>query len=574
MKQVPETIPALIGKSIASHGDKPVFSYVDGTPITFAKLGRLIKQVELLLAEHGVSPGDRVAVLSENRPEWPVAYLGVVGYGAVVTPILPDFHENEVANILEHSEAKLVFVSPRLRAKLDGAVALLEERSTAPTSLDIENLSIESSEQEPSPAASAREPGPDDLAAIIYTSGTTGSSKGVMLTHRNIVSNVIAASPIGGFEAGDCMLSLLPLSHSYECTLGCLTPAAAGAAVYYLDKPPSPTVLMPALAQVRPQQMLTVPLFIEKIFRNKIHPQLTGSAVKRMLYGVGPVRKLLHKVACKKLMQSFGGRLRFFGIGGAALAPDVEQFLRDGGFPYAIGYGLTETAPLIAGSSPADTYYRAIGPAIEGTQVRIAGKDSESGEGEIQVHGPNVMRGYFKDEERTAETFTADGWLRTGDLGFFDKEKRLYIRGRIKNMLLGPSGENIYPEEIEAVINSKPLVAESLVYQAGGKLVAKVHLNYEAMLAYAADHAEDLRDSAEELVELTRELMQNTASDLEERRSEEMTRLHEIASGFLDDLKQRVNQELNTFSRIAEFVEQPDPFEKTPTMKIKRYLYV
>lgn len=574
MNHLPETIPALIGNSIARHGEMPVFSYVDEPPISFAKLGRLIKRVGHVLAEQGVAPGDRVALLSENRPEWPVAYLGIVGYGAVVTPILPDFHENEVANILEHAEAKLVFVSPRLRAKFDGAAALLNQRSSSPKSLEIEKLSVENSEEDPTPASSAREPGPDDLAVIIYTSGTTGSSKGVMLTHRNIVSNVVAATPIGGFEAGDCMLSLLPLSHSYECTLGCLTPAAAGAAVYYLDKPPSPTVLMPALAQVRPQQMLTVPLFIEKIFRNKIHPQLTSSALKRILYGVKPVRTLLHKVACKKLMKSFGGRLRFFGVGGAALAPDVEQFLRDGGFPYAIGYGLTETSPLIAGSSPADTHYRAIGPAIQGVEVRIAGRDSESGEGEIQVRGPNVMRGYFKDDTRTAETFTEDGWLRTGDLGFFDKQKRLYIRGRIKNMLLGPSGENIYPEEIEAVINAKPLVAESLVYQAGGKLIAKVYLNYEAMLAYTIDHAEDLRDSAEELLGLARELMENTASDLEERRSEEMTRLHEIASGFLEDLKQRVNQELNTFSRIAEFVEQREPFEKTPTMKIKRYLYV
>lgn len=543
------TLPSLLHRSVALYADYEAVGYVDGEAISYRTLAQRVRETAAGLGALGVEPGDRVAILSENMPNWSIAYLAVTTMGAVAVPILPDFSEIEVRNILEHSEASVVFASQRLRPKLalddrDGK----RDPAATRTVITLDDFAgLPPAELTSEDAADAAVPAEDDLAAIIYTSGTTGSSKGVMLTHKNIVSNVEAARPIAEMSPGEKMVSLLPLSHTYECTIGLLVPLSGGASVWYLDKPPSPTVLMPALEKIRPHLMLTVPLFIEKIYRNRVLATLQKKAVLRAAMRVAPLRRLLHRAAGKKVTAIFGGRLHFFGIGGAAVAPDVERFMRDARFPYAIGYGLTETAPLLAGSGPKNTLFRSTGPALEGVELRVADPDPKTGEGEIQARGPNVMRGYYRDPERTAETFTADGWFRTGDLGAIDARGNVFIRGRLKNMILGPSGENIYPEELEAVINAEPLVQDSLVLQKGGQLVALVNLNVDAFKEYLGDVKSNVND--------------------------ELDRLRIEAEAFLAELQQRVNAQLSAFARISRFIPQLEPFEKTPTMKIKRYLY-
>lgn len=550
------TLNALLKQSVSTFGNKTALAEIDGREISYTELGRRVEAVSHLLHDHGVIAGDRVAVLSENSPQWGVAYFAITAMGAVAVPILPDFHANEVHHILRHSGAKAVFVSEKLYGKIEDAdisslhtVFLIENFSVIPTETQKDKLKelIEEGGRELAKLKEAalkftgirhEQVAEDDLASIIYTSGTTGSSKGVMLTHKNIVYDAIATTSIVDVGPNDRMLSMLPLSHAYECTLGLVSPVLGGGSVYYLDKPPTPRVLLPALQKVKPTIMLTVPLVIEKIFKNRILPQLKKNAAVRGLYKLPVVRKKLNQIAGKKLLETFGGCLRSYCIGGAALSPDVEAFLREAKFPYAIGYGLTETAPLISGTGPEATVYRAAGKALPGVEFRIDSPNPKTGEGEILVRGPMVMKGYYKDEARTAEMLQ-DGWFRTGDLGVLDKNGYLFIKGRLKNMILGPSGENIYPEEIEAIINEDPQVLESLVFERDRKLTARVHLNYEALdEQFAPD-----------------KLNEQQVADL------------------LEALRRRVNEQLSTFSRLNKIIEQPEPFEKTPTMKIKRYLY-
>jgi long-chain acyl-CoA synthetase len=378
-----------------------------------------------------------------------------------------------------------------------------------------------------------------DLAEIIYTSGTTGHSKGVMLTHANIVFDAEATESIVTVRPTDRLLSILTLAHTYECTLGLVAALMRGAAVYYLDRPPSATALIPALQAVRPTIVLSVPLVIEKIYRSKVQPEIEKRALSRVpLFSL-----LLARVAGRTLKKTFGGKIRVFAVGGAAIAPDVELFLRRAHFPYAIGYGLTETAPVVAGSPPRSTCFRATGPALPGVQIRIAEPRPDTGEGEVQVKGPNVMRGYYQDEERTKEAFTADGWFRTGDLGVLDRRGRLFIRGRLKTMILGASGENIYPEEIEALINQSPFVDESLVYGDGSAVAALVQLKPDAL----ADFMSAVQDG-----------VSNAQATL---------------STLLSRIQREVNAKLASFSHVHRVELQEEPFEKTPSQKIKRFLY-
>jgi long-chain acyl-CoA synthetase len=345
----------------------------------------------------------------------------------------------------------------------------------------------------------------------------------------------------------DRFLSILPLSHTYENTLGLVLPLICGASVHYLQKPPTPAVLLPALASVRPTTILAVPLVIEKIYRNRVLPALTKNALLRTLYRIPFVRRRLHRIAGRKLMETFGGQLRFFGVGGAKLDPVVDRFLDEARFPYAIGYGLTETSPLAAGSAPFGTKVGFVGPRLPGTEVELRDVDPHTGEGEIWIKGPNVMQGYYREPGLTAEVLTADGWFRTGDLGFFDAEGNLAIRGRLKNMIVGASGENIYPEEIESVINSFRHVVESVVVQQKGRLVAMVHLNRDEL----EQRYQHLRDEAGRRV------------DDVERRVDEVLR----------ELKAYVNARVNRFSQIQVVIHSPEPFIKTATQKIKRFLY-
>jgi long-chain acyl-CoA synthetase len=342
----------------------------------------------------------------------------------------------------------------------------------------------------------------------------------------------------------DRFLSVLPLSHTYENTLGLILPMLCGSCVYYLRKPPTPAVLIPAMAEIKPSVMLTVPLIIEKIYFNKIIPAFRDKLILKLLYKIPFFRIKLNGAAGKKLLKIFGGNLKFYGIGGAKLNKTVEKFLIEAKFPYAIGYGLTETAPLLAGSNPQKSVFDSTGPAIEGIELIINNPDQKTGEGEIWVKGPNVMKGYYREPEMTKEVLTSDGWFKTGDLGTLDSNNNLYIKGRLKNMIVGASGENIYPEEIESIINNSRFVVESLVVQQKGKLVALVHINME------------------ELEKKYHTLKQDMTKQFEDKVDE-----------VLKELQAYVNSQVNKFSQIQKVILQSDPFKKTATLKIKRFLY-
>jgi long-chain acyl-CoA synthetase len=496
----------------------------------------------------GMKAGDRVMILAENRPEWPMAYFGAAFAGLVTVPVLIDFSGEQIKAIGDHAGISGIFITEKTAPKIAGPGmeqriphvyldSLILDNFRETHSLDTSILvSLYGREkrlslpgQEPSQGDRFPETQPDDLASIIYTSGTTGNSKGVMLSNRNLLFTAQASRKLMKIFPRDRLLSVIPLAHTYECTLGLLTAVMNGASTTYLDRPPAPAVLLPAIQSLRPTAMVTVPLFIEKIYRGRIAPKLMASP----LYKFPLTRFLAIRLAGHKLMAALGSSIRFFGIGGAPLSEETERFLRKVQFPYAPGYGLTETAPLVAGTAPYRFPFRSAGSVLKGVEVRIVGEGkSGASEGEIQVRGPNVMMGYYRDEARTKEAFTPDGWLKTGDLGILDQKGHLFIRGRLKTMILGPSGENIYPEEIEGLLNTSSLVEDVLVYPGErGEIVALIVLSEKAKTMLAA-----LEDS-------------------------------------LGELKNMVNKRLAAFSQINRIEIQQEPFEKTPTQKIKRFLY-
>jgi long-chain acyl-CoA synthetase len=539
------TFPSKFYETVENHGKRNAYAFVGENPKTYEEAKREIHALMAFLEKNGISQGDKVAILSANMPNWGLAYFAITFMGAVAVPVLPDFSVTEVANVLEHSGSVAIFISAPLLNRIDGF-----KSEVLKTFIQIEDYSLINKENnhfgyDPS-ASPVRDYNveEDDLASIIYTSGTTGRSKGVMLTHKNITFNAMKGRRIQWIDENDRFLSVLPLSHTYENTLGLILPMLGGSCVYYLRKPPTPTVLIPALAEVKPTMMLTVPLIIEKIYFNKILPTFQDNFILKLLYKIPTLRKLLNKAAGKKLYATFGGELKFFGIGGAKLNKTVEKFLIEAKFPYAIGYGLTETAPLLAGANPQKSVFDSTGPAIEEIELKINNPDKKTGEGEIWAKGPNVMKGYYKEPEMTNEVLTSDGWFKTGDLGVMDKMNNLYIKGRLKNMIVGASGENIYPEEIESVINNFRFVVESLVVQQKGKLVAMVHLNMEEL-------------------EKKYQILKEDMSEKFEEKKEEL----------LAELKEYVNSNVNKFSQINKVVLQKVPFQKTATLKIKRFLY-
>ena len=509
---------------------------------TYKQLETEVKKAALQLQFIGVKKGDKVALLSQNMPQWGIAFFATCILGAVAVPILPDFHPNEIKNIIQHADVSVIFVSETLRSKLEPVPGLtviyiedfqIVSETTAPLAVQMDDQLFSYPKVEEK-----------DLASIIYTSGTTGKSKGVMLTHKNIVWTAQQCWLIQNVVPGDRFLSVLPLSHTFENTIGFILAVKYGATIHYLQKPPVASVLLPALKQVRPTVMLIVPLIIEKIYKSKILPEINEKFITRTLFKIPVFRKMIHRIAGKKLFETFGGELKFFGIGGAKLDDNVERFLMESGFPLAIGYGMTESSPLLAGAGVGKTRYLSTGTPMSGVQLRIANPNPQTGQGEIQAKGENVMLGYYKEPQITKETFTEDGWLKTGDLGYFDKDGNLFIKGRMKNMIVGASGENIYPEEIESVINRMEYVLESLVVQQKGRLVALVHLNKEEL--------------------------EKKYNDL---KVETVTYLNDKADEILKEIQNKVNEELNKFSQIQRIVWQSDPFEKTPTQKIKRFLY-
>jgi long-chain acyl-CoA synthetase len=556
------TLLCVLNNSVAQFADRPAVSFVDLPKITYREFKAKVDEVIRFLKSEGVIAGDRVAILSENQPNWGIAYFAITTIGAIAVPIMTEFHSEEVHHIIRHSESKAIFISAKYFNKIDDLEhdslqtrILLEDFSVIPpnTKNDLLKEVIAGGKKEFAKIKEAAmkfvglipdEVEEDSLALILYTSGTTGHSKGVMLTHKNVVSDAISTLDMVHVDSNDRMLSILPLFHTIESTLGLVIPLTVGASVTYLDKPPTAAVLLPALQKVKPTVMLAVPLIIEKIYRNKILPEFNKRAIIRGLYKIPTIRKSLNKIAGKKLLHTFGGELRMFCIGGAALSADVEKFLKEAGFPYAIGYGLTETSPLVTGTGPEKVRLRTAGKPMLWMQVKIEDPDPKNGEGEILIKGPNVMKGYYKDPEKTNAVFTKDGWFKSGDLGVLDTDGYLYIKGRSKNVIIGSNGKNIYPEEIESIINEFPFVAESLVMEKGDQLVAKVYLNYE---------------------EIDKEFRIQKLSEPKAR---------EIITNIFADLHVQVNLRVNTFSRVNKIIEQPEPFEKTPTQKIKRYLYV
>ena len=534
------TLYELVRNSVEKFASKVAFSMFEGDDVTYAEVGRRIEKVQEILTCAGLHAGDKVALLSSNMPNWGVCYFAVTSAGMVAVPILPDFSGEELDMIIAHSEAKALLVSDRLFTKLSKQT--IERLNVV---VRTKNLGVIA--QRVKGEGSMAVPKPDDLAVIIYTSGTTSKPKGVMLTHAALCAQVGISSSIFPVLPDDVFLSVLPLSHTYECSIGMIYPFSMGARVVYLDRPPTASALMPALRAVRPSVMLIVPLIIEKIYRHQVLAKFNSNGFWRTLYKVGFLRRYLHRVAGKKLLKLFGGRLRFLGIGGAKLDGGAEKFLLEAKVPYAIGYGLTETAPLLAGAAPSQVRLGSTGPQAPGVQLRLENINPDTRQGEVVALTPSVMLGYFKNPEATKEVFTDDGWFRTGDLGEFDKDGWLYIKGRLKNMIVGPGGENIYPEDIETVLNSHVYIADSIVTEQEGRLVALVHFN---------------RDEIEAMVDNWREEWE-TQKVAWEAKTEQLKK----------EIMDFVNAKVNRFSRISEVVEEKDDFAKTPTHKIKRFLY-
>lgn len=535
----PLTLQSLINYSTKNFANKPAVSYVDGTPLTYAELGEKIEEVAALLFSLGLKKEDKVALLSHNMPNWVIAYFSVVANGLIIVPILPDFTRDEINNVMLHSEAKVLFVSERLLSRVDGLDLPYLEAKILIDDLSIFNSKNEISQNVKVPLIKVK---PEDTAAIIYTSGTTGRSKGVELSHKSLTFTAMQSFTFHPINSSDVFLSLLPLSHTYENTIGMLYPIMYGSSIYYLEKPPTPSALLPALTKIRPTMMLAVPLIMEKLYKNQIQSKFSTSHFKSMIYKTPLFRKIIHRIAGKKLFETFGGRLTFFGIGGAKIDARVERFLKEARFPYAIGYGLTETAPLLAGAGTHQTKLQSTGFAVQGVDLKINNPD-KNGVGEIWAKGPNVMKGYYKNPEATKEVLTTDGWFKTGDYGLFDKHKRLYIKGRMKNTIVGASGENIYPEDIESIINNNKFVVESLVIEEDGFLIAKVLLDLE-----------NLEKSFEHI-----------KSVIEDKREKHIQ--------WTQNFVKEVNAKLNRVSQIKRVDIIDKPFEKTASQKIKRFLY-
>ena len=534
------TLYEIVKHSVEKFSERIAFTMIDGEDVSYKEVGERVEKVQEMLISAGLNAGDKVAILSSSMPNWGVSYFAVTTAGMVAVPILPDFTGAELDLIIEHSEAKAILVSDKLYTKL-----------SKPT-LDKMNIVIRTKGlnvimQNVKAQGSMSIPKPEDLAVIIYTSGTTSKPKGVMLTHYNIAAQTTIIPPLFDYNENDVLLSILPLAHTYECTLGMIYPFSRGARIHYMDRPPTASALMPALAKVRPTVIASVPLIMEKVYRGKVLPTFQKNKLMRTLYGWNWSRKILHKVAGKQLKKLFGGRMRLFAIGGAKFDTDAERFLLEAGFPYGIGYGLTETAPLIAGAVGKMVRIGSTGPSLPDVQIRLDNINPETGQGEIVVKTPCCMQGYYKNEQVTKEAFTEDGWFRTGDLGAIAEDGWIFIKGRLKNMIVGPSGENIYPEDIEEVLNSNRFVAESVVTEEDGKLIALVHFDTTALSEAYDEFKHKMAVSKEQ-----------TALKMEEIKRE---------------LVEYVNSKVNRFSKISKVVDNGEEFEKTPTKKIRRFNY-
>lgn len=557
--EVGMTLNYVIDSGREKYGDAAAIGMAMADPLSYRQLHERIVALAARMQADGVKKGDHIAILAENSHNWGTAYLAVVRLGAIAVPILPDLPEADVHHILKEMKVRYLFTTQRqiekiyeLRDahKLKGPVVTLDDYAGIDGLLELTTFSDfleeamrrmeERSEEDPPQFPVVAE---DDLASILYTSGTSGYSKAVMLSHKNLTSNAYAASTLAELKEGDVFLSILPISHTYEFTCGFILPLIKGCRIAYAGKTPTPAILQNLCQHERPTVIFAVPLVLEKIYKKRVLPKIENSRMLKLVCKTSFGRKMIYKKIGAKLLDFFGGRLLFMGIGGAALNPDVEDFLAQAQFPYLIGYGLTESAPLLAGGPLGEPtiVVGSTGKPIPGVQVSIVNPDPQTGIGEIYGCGPNIMQGYYNDREASAEVLTEDGWLATGDLGYFDEAGNLHIRGRSKNVIVMASGENVYPETIEHKMNGYGWVVEALVVENNGQLDAWIYPDYEFIDEQTAEQSRSQR--------------------------------HKYIEKLIEDMRKQLNSELPPASRITKIFERREPFIKTATHKIKRYLY-
>lgn len=523
----------------------------NGVSYQYKDVARKIMKLHILLERCGLKPGDKVALCGRNSAQWAVAFLGVMTYGAVAVPILNEFKPDNIHHLVRHSEAKLLFIDhsiwenldPALMPGLEGVLLIADysllmsnnERLTDVRARLNEYFGKAFPERFGAQDVRVYDERGDELALINYTSGSTGFSKGVMLSYRNLWSNVqFTIDDLTFLQPGDGLVCMLPLAHMYGLVVELLHPFVKGCHVHFLTRTPSPRVIMDAFAEVHPKLIVSVPLIIEKIIKTKVFPLLDKPLMKILMHVPFVDDHLLARIK-QRLTDTFGGELREMVIGGAGLNKDVEEFLRRIDFPFTVGYGMTECAPLISYAPWNEARAGSCGKVVARMEARVDSPDPETTAGVIYVKGENVMMGYYKNPEATAQVLGADGWLNTGDIGNIDADKFIYIRGRDKNMILGPSGQNIYPEEIEQTLNNMPYVSESIVVSDGGKLVALIYPDYDLTTKSGMSVADIDAVMAENLAAL--------------------------------------NKEVPAYSQISRYKLMSEEFEKTPKRSIKRYLY-
>ena len=548
-----ESFNAIIEKSIIDNWDRDALTDYKGITLQYHDVARKIEKLHILFENGGVERGDKIALCGRNSAHWAVAFLATLTYGAIAVPVLHEFTAEQIHNIVNHSEAKFLFVGDVVATQVDpvkmpgleGIINIpdysLRLSRTDKLTYAREHLNEMFGRKYPKyfrrqHVAYYKEQSPDELALINYTSGTTGFSKGVMIPYRALWGNYDFAEHVLGnvVKQGDSVISILPMAHMYGMAFEFIFEFLHGCHIYYLTRIPSPAIIAQAFTDIRPAIIIAVPLIIEKIIRKRVFPKLQNNTM-RLLWNMPVISKKIQQRVCEQVRKAFGDQFYEIIIGGAAFNHEVEQFLKAIGFPFTVGYGATECAPIICYSDWQHFVPGSCGRAVVHMEVKIDSPDPARIPGEILARGTNVMLGYYKNPEATAQTIDADGWYHTGDLGTMDADGNVFIRGRSKNMLLGPSGQNIYPEEIEDKLNSMQLVLESVVVQRDTKLVALVHPDMDA--------ATDLGIRPDALAQLM-----------------EQNRIH-------------VNEQLPAYCKLAEIEIHKNEFEKTPKKSIKRYLY-
>lgn len=528
--------------------DKPALNNIGGESFTYAQIARSIARFHIIFEYAGISKGEKISLCAQNGARWGFAYLAVNTFETVIVPILADFKAESVMGLVNHSGSIMLFTDhekwsrmslaamPKVRAVVDVNTLQLFACSDDKIQYAFDHIDELFAERYPDGFGPDNVVFPtdnwDDLSTINYTSGSTGDPKGVMLTYRNFSSNVDFSQR--HVPAGDKMVSMLPMAHMYGLVIEFLYPLCNGTSIYWLGKAPTPAALLKAFADIKPYLLITVPLVMEKIYKAKIKPMLDKPSVKAALR-IPIINSIIYRKVKKGLIAAFGGNIEEFIMGGAALNPDVEKVFKRIKFPYLVGYGMTEACPLLAYEHWTKYVPGSCGKPVDVAEVRIDSADPQKIVGEIQARGENITIGYYNNPEATANAFTPDGWLRTGDLGIMDAQGNLFIRGRSKNMILGPSGQNIYPEEIEAVVNNQDFVIESVVVERAGKLVALVYLDEQTIAQAVPDSTQQNR--------------------------------------IPENIRIESNRKLPAYSQIFKVEIQDKPFEKTPKMSIRRFLY-